>query len=182
MSRRDKGAESYFIKVVMVTVAVIWISLWAGKWIGGYIIEEGYLGKESDQVEFREMPSPRPKPWVAVDPKLEEELAAIEAESEKKRAPTLVPKVSVTATPVVEETPGENSFRLQFGAFTDRENAQRKVDELEKLDQKAEVEEISSDEGKVYRVRGGSFGKAAEAQASADVLREKGIQVFVVSE
>lgn len=202
----DKPKDGFFTKVVVATVVVIWMSLVGGNWLGHYAIDQGYLGKEEEAVEFRDMPSPAPRPWVKVDPKLQEELEQHRRQTTaEEEPPTPTPTATVTATPLAqpeeaaapvaqekaeeprEPTPtpemaSDGDYRLQFGAFGDQTNAKRLADELTEKGQSAVVEEIDTADGKVYRVRGEVFQEAGDAKVAAEGLKEQGIQVFVVSQ
>lgn len=180
MARRDKGHDNFLSKVLIATIVVIWVSVVGGNWLGHLVVNEGILGKKKDAVEFREMPSPRPRPWVSVDPKLQAELDQVRAATHGTVAPA--PSVSVTATPVPESPDSKGKFGLQFGAFGDKKNAEKLADELKAEGQDVVVEEIDDEDGKVFRVQGGSFKEATEAKMVADRLREKGFKVYVVSQ
>ena len=138
------------------------------------------------------MPEPRARPWVKVDPELEKELEALRTAA----GPTLTEKLageskpdkkeekpSVLATPAVgEAVVGEGRFMLQFGAFSNPENAERLKEQLNAQGQEAKVEKVESQTGVLYRVKGPSFESAEEAERLARNLRTQSFQVFVVGE
>lgn len=229
MSGREKPRDGFLTKVIVATIVVIWVSLVGGNWLGHYVVEEGYIGNEAEAVEFKAMPTPRPRPWVSVDPQIQEQLEkhVQKQEQTEGKAEPEKPVAVVTASPVpqkdkadklipIEEpekevapeekgsTPGpeptpadssdapepaptpealavqDASYRLQFGSFGNLENARRLAQQLTDAGQAADVEEIDTGNGKVYRVRGGAFTKEADAQGQADNLREKGLEAFIV--
>ena len=159
--------------------------------MGRALIASELLGKEDEQVEFKSMPEPRARPWVKVDPELEKELEALRTAA----GPTLTEKLageskpekqekpSVLATPAVgEAVVGEGRFLLQFGAFSNPENAERLKEQLNAQGQEAKVEKVESPTGVLYRVKGPSFNSAEEAERLARNLRTQSFQVFVVGE
>ncbi len=167
-------------KVIMATVAVVWFSLVGGNWLGHYIVSEGYLGKKENAVEFREMPAPRPRPWVSVDPKLQEELNSVRASAGEELE---TPETTVTSTPLPTNQAIEGGFGLQFGAFGQKSHAERLSKDLRAEGQEVTIEEVETGDSEIrFRVRGGSFTSASEAKTVADGLREKGFKVHVVSQ
>ncbi len=179
-----KSWEAFFSKVLIGGILIIWVAIVGGGWLGRFIVKQEYLGKQDETVEFREMPSPRPRPWVSVDPELKRELEELRAEHERKEGSLISkPLPEITSTPAVKPpSKSSGSFRLQFGAFSDRQNAEDRVSELTDKGESVELEEVDTDEGRVFRVRGNAFERASEAQAAAESLKEKGIQVFVVND
>lgn len=179
-----KSGENFFSKVLVGGILIIWVAIVGGGWLGRFIVKQEYLGKQDEAVEFREMPSPRPRPWVSVDPELKREIEELRAESDRKKNPLISkPLPEITSTPAVKPKPDQSgSFRLQFGAFSDRKNAEDRVAELTDKGESVELEKVKTDEGTVFRVKGNAFHRASEAQAAAESLKEKGIQVFVVND
>ena len=178
-----------YARYTIFTVFVIWFSLAGGSWLGRAIIASDLLGEKDDQVEFRAMPEPRARPWLKVDPELEEELEALRSAA----GPTLADKLngddkpektpSVLATPEVKKAVvGEGRFMLQFGAFSDPNNANKLKEQLQSQGQTATVEKVESNSGVLYRVKGPSFESAEEAERLARNLRTQSFQVFVVGE
>lgn len=179
-----------YARYTIFTVIVVWLSLAGGSWLGRTLIANEVFGAKEDQVEFRSMPEPRARPWVKVDPELERELEALRAAA----GPSLVEKLTsskgkeketpvITATPATGETLApEGKFMLQFGAFTEAENADRLVRQLESAGHKARIEEVDSANGILYRVKGPAFETAEEAEKVARSLRTQSFQVFVVGE
>lgn len=178
-----------YARYTIFTVFVIWFSLAGGSWLGRAIIASDVLGEKDEQVEFRAMPEPRARPWLKVDPELEEELAALRSAA----GPTLADKLSgdektsekptILATPeVTKAVVGEGRFLLQFGAFSDPNNANRLRDQLNGQGQEATVEKVESNGGVLYRVKGPSFESEEEAERLARNLRTQSFQVFVVGE
>ncbi|MFA5503827.1 MAG: SPOR domain-containing protein [Vulcanimicrobiota bacterium] len=180
-----------YARYTIATVFVIWFALAGGSWLGRAIVASELLGKEDDQVEFRSMPEPRARPWVKVDPELEKELEALrtaagptlteklvgEKKSDKEAEPTVLATPSVGAAVV-----GEGRYLLQFGAFSNPENATRLKEQLNAQGQEAKVEKVESQNGVLYRVKGPSFHTAEEAERLARNLRTQSFQVFVVGE
>jgi cell division protein FtsN len=72
------------------------------------------------------------------------------------------------------------SYQLQFGSFSTRENAETMVEELSRKGQPAQVEEISAGHTKVFRVRGGSYSEE-EARLQRDKLKEMQIDAYIVN-
>ncbi len=181
-----------YARYTIATVFVIWFALAGGSWMGRALIASELLGKEDEQVEFKSMPEPRARPWVKVDPELEKELEALRTAA----GPTLTEKLvgeskpekkdeqpSVLATPAVgEAVVGDGRFLLQFGAFSNPENAERLKEQLNAQGQEAKVEKVESQTGVLYRVKGPSFDSAEEAERLARNLRTQSFQVFVVGE
>ena len=187
-----------YARFTIMTVFVIWLALAGGSWAGRALIASELLGKKDDQVEFRSMPEPRARPWVKVDPELEEELEALrtaagptiverlsgeKSASGKKSAKSGKKSPAVMATPQVgKAVVGEGQFLLQFGAFSDPANAERLKAQLHSQGQEAKVEEVESKAGVLYRVKGPNFDSAEEAERLGRNLRIQGFQVFVVGE
>lgn len=109
-------------------------------------------------------------------------------------APEATPAdVSVAPTPEQSETPAEptptptpavpasDAVELQFGSFSSEENAKQLIDELAKQGQNARLEAVPTDNGTVYRVRGGGFTGTDDAKSQLEKLREQGIDAFVVN-
>ena len=173
-----------YARYTVATVFVIWFSLAAGSWLGRAIISSDVLGEKDDQVEFRSMPEPRARPWVKVDPELEKELEALRSAAGPSLAERLAggeqkqaKEPTVLATPEVgKAVVGEGRFLLQFGAFSDPENAERLKKQLNAQGQ------VESTAGTLYRVKGPSFESAEEAERLARNLRTQSFQVFVVGE
>lgn len=177
-----------YARYTIALVMVVWVSLAGGSWLGRALIAKEVFGEKADQVEFRSMPEARARPWVKVDPELEKELEALRAAA----GPSLVESLTssekpiktpnVTATPAVGEAAVEGGFMLQFGAFTEKANAERLVSQLESQGQAANIEEVNSNTGVLYRVKGPVFESAEEAEKVARGLRTQSFQVFVVGE
>ena len=179
-----------YARYTIATVFVIWFSLAAGSWLGRAIISSDVLGEKDDQVEFRSIPEPRARPWVKVDPELEKELEALRSAAGPSLAERLAgdeqkqeKEPTVMATPEVgKAVVGEGRFLLQFGAFSDPQNAERLKKQLNAQGQEARVEKVESTAGTLYRVKGPSFESAEEAERLARNLRTQSFQVFVVGE
>ncbi len=181
-----------YARYTIMTVFVIWFSLAGGSWLGRAVIASDLLGEKDDQVEFRSMPEPRARPWVKVDPELEQELDALRAAA----GPSLVEQLagqteadakekepSVLATPGVGEAEvAEGKYLLQFGAFSDPNNANRLKEQLNAQGQEAKVEKVESSAGTLYRVKGPTFDSPEAAERLARNLRTQSFQVFVVGE
>ncbi len=98
-------------------------------------------------------------------------------------APTETPAAPPEATPA-EPTPtpaGGGAVELQFGSFSSEENAKALMQDLANQGQEARLEAIPTDNGTVYRVRGGGFNGADDAKTKAEKLREQGIDAFIVN-
>lgn len=72
-----------------------------------------------------------------------------------------------------EMPPGEELFTIQFGAFSERENAMRMVSELEKLSVNAWIESVKLGGTKIYRVRYGKYADRDEAEKKARELQDR---------
>lgn len=183
-----------YARYTVLFVFVIWFSLAGGSWLGRALIASEVLGEKDDQVEFRSMPEPRARPWVKVDPELERELEALRAAagptlverltgSESEGASASAPEPAITATPEVgKAVVDDGRFLLQFGAFSERINAERLKGQLGAHGQEARVETMDSSSGVLYRVKGPNYDTAEEAERIARRLRTQGFQVFVVGE
>lgn len=178
-----------YARYTIATVMVVWFSLAGGSWLGRMLIANEVFGEKEDQVEFRSMPEARARPWVKVDPELEKELEALRASAGPslvesltgKEKPTRAP--NVTATPAIGRVhPPSGGYLLQFGAFTEKSNAERLAAQLRTQDQIAKIEEVDSSTGPLYLVKGQVFEKAEEAERVARSLRTQSFQVFVVGE
>ena len=106
-----------------------------------------------------------------------DKLEEVEDKQKQEKEPT------VMATPEVgKAVVGEGRFLLQFGAFSDPQNAERLKKQLNAQGQEARVEKVESTAGTLYRVKGPSFESAEEAERLARNLRTQSFQVFVVGE
>lgn len=101
--------------------------------------------------------------------------------------------VAPAETPTPAETPAEPTptpaatpestgpVELQFGSFSSEENAKALIEDLAGQGQDARIEAIPTDNGTVYRVRGGGFNGTDDARTKADKLREQGIDAYIVN-
>ena len=77
--------------------------------------------------------------------------------------------------------PTANQYTVQIGAFSQRENAVRLRQSLERQYQPVFVHEMESEKGKLYRVRVGRLASESAAQRLADKLRrEQSIEKFFI--
>ncbi len=76
----------------------------------------------------------------------------------------------------------EGTFAIQVGAFTERENAARFRDQLEKKYANVRIILWESNVQRFYRVRLGAFRTEAEAQRQVEVLKKDQLPGFVVRE
>lgn len=144
-----------------------------------------------------EKPRPQPQEVVTASPvppdaKATATSTPTPAATSEPPAPEATPAdVSVAPTPEQSETPAEptptpaaptsDAVELQFGSFSSEENAKQLIDELSKQGQNARLEAVPTDNGTVYRVRGGGFTGEDEAKSQLEKLREQGIDAFVVN-
>jgi DedD protein len=113
---------------------------------------------------------------------------ATESPEDQTTPPAPTPNAALTADPDSQSTPaptpalpgGGGGFQLQFGSFGTKENAQKLVDDLGKLNQPASVEEVDVDGRKSYRVRGGSYSED-QAREQRDKLIEQNIKAYIVN-
>lgn len=189
-----------YAKYALSAVVVVWIALAGGSWLGRALLVSQVFGEKDEQVEFRNMPEPRARPWVKVDPELEQEVenlrravgtSVINAKPAGRAKSADPGKGSladdgldlVTATPVADIlVPSKGKFVLQFGSFVDSDNAQKLSDLLKSESKTVTVEKIDSKAGVLYRVKGPSFDTAQLAEQSARELRLQGFQVIVVGD
>lgn len=177
-----------YARFSIFTVFVIWFALAGGAWAGRQVVTSDLMGSKESQVEFRNMPEPRARPWVKVDPELERELeelraATVSGSGDGLLGSTVSEKPTVMATPQVgKAVVGEGKFLLQFGAFNKRENAERLIGQLQAQGQKATIEKVESKAGVLFRVKGPNFDSAEKAERLARNLRTQSFQVFVVGE
>jgi len=68
---------------------------------------------------------------------------------------------------------GEKLFTIQFGAFSDRENAVRMVSELKKLNIDAWIESFELNGTTIYRVRYGKFENREKAERDAREFQDR---------
>jgi len=105
--------------------------------------------------------------------------------SDSERKPEVKPQFVKSETPKIRAKPEEKlpigRFTINVGSFRERVRAERVAKELEEKGYKAFVAEATiSKKGTWYRVSVGRFPSRGEAQAFAQVLKEKeGIDSFV---
>lgn len=87
--------------------------------------------------------------------------------------------VSGSGEPVPTPALHVGSYVLQFGMFKAPEHAQAVVDRLREKSFTAKSEELASDEGTVYVVRGGEYADIEVAKAKAEELKSSGFDVYV---
>lgn len=193
MHKRDKPNDGMVPKLIVSAIVVIWVSLVGGNWLGHFAVEKGLLGKVSKASEYRPQTEHKPKPWVMVDQKQVEEVERLSGQAQTE--PTAAPEESSSPEPVVTSTPIEvngkpagtstpgakDKYQLQFGSFSTIDHAQKMADGLKEKGQEARVEEIEAGNGKVFRVRGGSYSEE-EARQQRDKLKEQNIDAYMVKE
>lgn len=75
----------------------------------------------------------------------------------------------------------EGPFAVQVGAFTDRSNASRLVEELQRKGHDAYIAVLKTPENTYYRVRLGKFRTREEAYQLASRLAQEGYTVFMTT-
>ncbi|MBI3929490.1 MAG: SPOR domain-containing protein [Armatimonadetes bacterium] len=190
MSRREKPRDGFLTKVIVATVVVIWVSLVGGNWLGHYIIEQGYIGGDAKAVEFKAMPSPRPRPWVTVDPEIQKGLEEhIQKQAETSGTlPTPKPAPVTTATPLPESAradrvlpPAEGKAAAKNSPAEAAVPVPRPTSAIpaEHPEPTPTPEEIAASGDGSYSLQFGSFGSEENARRLADQLGQSGQKAMV---
>jgi len=74
----------------------------------------------------------------------------------------------------------EGPFTIQVGAFIDRSNAVRLMEELQRAYKEVSITELKTPENTYYRVRLGSFRTREEAYQIASRLAQEGYTAFII--
>ena len=76
----------------------------------------------------------------------------------------------------------ERKAVVQAGAFRDPNAAKQAQQKIKSLNYAAAIEEVSTDKGKIYRVKTGVFPNRAEAAAAAAKLKANGLGGIVLEQ
>lgn len=58
--------DSFWIKVLVITIVIVWASLVTGSWAGHYFVETQIIGKQTALSDGKNLPAEKPKNWKAV--------------------------------------------------------------------------------------------------------------------
>ncbi|MHC9544345.1 MAG: SPOR domain-containing protein [Vulcanimicrobiota bacterium] len=58
--------DSFWIKVLVITIVIVWASLVTGSWAGHYFVETQIIGKQAALSDGKNLPAEKPKNWKAV--------------------------------------------------------------------------------------------------------------------
>ncbi|GEM_PF-2179642 len=58
--------DSFWIKVLVITIVIVWASLVTGSWAGHYFVETQIIGKQTALSDDKSLPAEKPKNWKAV--------------------------------------------------------------------------------------------------------------------
>jgi rare lipoprotein A len=88
-------------------------------------------------------------------------------------------RVEVVDKSAIPTSAPEGSFTIQLGAFIDRSNAVRLMEQLQRAYQEVSITELKTPENTYYRVRLGSFRTREEAYQLASRLAQDGYTAFI---
>ena len=150
--------DGFHFTITMITVSLLFI--FVGYFMGQYAVGMVSITSDSSNTATNQEQVTQPSSFIT----------DLGAELDKLPAQEPEPQPQLTAQPV-----STIAFRIQAGAFGNRENAEKMQARLIELGYEAMI--VS---GALYRVQTGGFASEDNAQQQAEELRRHGFEVAVV--